>query len=265
MDRRSLLAALGLGMSGLAGCGDAVDSEPAGAQTENSPDRNASVVAEYGIPSTICEEEIKSDHGIPAITDPAFGPDWADITPAPEYRFNDATTLDAEQTVIGLEGPDGARAYPLAVLYTHEIINDTLGRAGGDEYQPVIVTYCPICRSGLVADRRIDGEPTAFFVSGLLWKPERVRQAASERDNRTFGAGRTGGEADMTRGGNLVMYDEATLSYWSQILGEAICGPKVGDELSIVPSTVTTWGEWQTDHPETNVLLPPPHSETVDS
>lgn len=264
MNRRSLLAALGLGTSGLAGCGDAVDSDATGEATANGSDRNASGIAEYGIPSTICEEQIKTDHGIPAITDPAFGPDWADITPAPEYRFNDATALRAEQTIIGLEGPDGARAYPLAVLYSHEIVNDTLGRAGSDEHEPVIVTYCPICRSGLVANRQIDGEATTFRVSGLLWMPERIRQAASERDNRTFGAGREGGEADMTRGGNLVMYDEATLSYWSQILGEAICGPKAGDRLSIVPSTVTTWGEWQTDHPETEVLLPPPRSTTAD-
>jgi hypothetical protein len=67
----------------------------------------------------------------------------------------------------------------------------------------------------------------------------------------------------MTRGGNLVMYDEATRSYWSQILGEAICGPKTGERLSIVPSTVATWGDWQADNPDTEVLLPPPHSETA--
>lgn len=265
MNRRSLLTVLGLGMCGLAGCGDVVGDDTTGEPAGNSSGRNASTIAEYGIPSTICEEQIKPDHGISAITGPAFGPDWRDITPAPEYRFNDTTTLSAEQTIIGIKGPDGARAYPLAVLYSHEIINDVLGQAGGDEHEPVIVTYCPICRSGLVANRQIDGEATILRVSGLLWMPERIWQAVSEQDNRTFGAGREGGEADMTRGGNLVMYDEATLTYWSQILGEAICGPKAGDQLSIVPSTVTTWGEWQTDHPETKVLLPPPHSETVDS
>ncbi|OYR41108.1 hypothetical protein DJ82_06260 [Halorubrum sp. Ib24] len=265
MDRRSLLSALGLGMSGFAGCGGAVDSEQSETPTDDGPDRNESAMAEYGIPSTICEEEIRADPGIAAITDPAFGPDWDEITPAPEYRFDDATTLSAEQTVIGLEGPDGTRAYPLAVLYIHEIVNDAFGRTDSGERRPVIVTYCPICRSGLVADRRLDGEPTTFLVSGLLWQPESIRQAASERDNRTFGAGRTGGETDLARGGNLVMYDEATLSYWSQILGEAICGPEAGDRLPIVPSTVTTWGEWRSEHPGTVVLLPPPHSETVDS
>jgi hypothetical protein len=60
------------------------------------------------------------------------------------------------------------------------------------------------------------------------------------------------------------MYDRATGSYWSQILATAICGPMTDTELAIVPSTVATWAEWRDEFPETDVLLPPPHSETVD-
>ena len=56
------------------------------------------------------------------------------------------------------------------------------------------------------------------------------------------------------------MYDELTGSFWSQGIGRAICGPAAGTDLEIVPSTVTTWGEWRADHPEGEVLLPPPHS-----
>jgi hypothetical protein len=35
-------------------------------------------------------------------------------------------------------------------------------------------------------------------------------------------------------------------------------------ELSVVPSTVATWAEWRASHPDTDVLLPPPRSGTVD-
>lgn len=262
MDRRTLLTGLGLGLSGLAGCAGQFDfgREPG---TDSGAARSTVSIAESGIPPNICEEEIREDHGIPAITDPAFGPDWSGSSPAAIYRVGEAETLVDDQTVIGIETTEGTRAYPLSVLFSHEIVNDTFGRTDSGEPQPLLVTYCPICRSGLVADRRIEGAPTTFFVSGLLWQPERIRQAASENANRSFGAGQTGGETDMTRGGNLVMYDEATRSYWSQILGEAICGPKTGERLSIVPSTVATWGDWQADNPDTEVLLPPPHSETA--
>jgi hypothetical protein len=60
--------------------------------------------------------------------------------------------------------------------------------------------------------------------------------------------------------GNLVMVDDATGSYWSQLLARAICGPRAGDSLRIRPSTLTTWGKWRATHPETELLLPPPYS-----
>jgi hypothetical protein len=56
------------------------------------------------------------------------------------------------------------------------------------------------------------------------------------------------------------MYDELTESFWSQAMGRAICGPLTGTQLSIVPSVLTAWRDWRTEHPDTQVLLPPPHS-----
>jgi len=64
--------------------------------------------------------------------------------------------------------------------------------------------------------------------------------------------------------GDLVMYDGRTGSYWSQLLAQAICGPQRKRRLSIRPSTVTTLGEWRGEHPDTDVLLPPPASTLVD-
>jgi hypothetical protein len=85
----------------------------------------------------------------------------------------------------------------------------------------------------VTARRVVDGEPTVFGVSGLLWNSA------------------------------LVMYDQATESLWSQILGAAIRGSRTGTQLELVPSSFTTWGAWRQEHPDTSVLLPPPESWTV--
>ncbi|MEF8808338.1 DUF3179 domain-containing protein [Natronomonas sp.] len=140
----------------------------------------------------------------------------------------DDPTLPADAAVIGVERAGEARAYPLRILDWHEIVNDSLGGA-------IAVTYCVLCGSSVVVERLVDGEPTIFGVSGQLWRND------------------------------LVMYDRATDSRWSQILATAIRGPRTGDQLTIIPSTLTTWGEWREARPETQVLLPPPRSGTVGS
>jgi hypothetical protein len=297
VNRRELLAALGAGTL-LSGCltagspeGGSSDGGSPGAErtasgTDASPDTAETVatptpgttnaaaevgLAEFGIPSDVCTEPIAPESGIYAITDPAFGPDWSGVGVDGPYRHNPGRAgLVDEQTVIGLTADGEARAYPLTVLTTHEVVNDTLGggatddTAAGTSGEPVLVTYCPICRSGMVARRRVAGDPTLFAVTGLLWKPERVQSVASEDRNRTFGAPATGGqEVPVRHNGNLVLYDAATGSYWSQILARAICGPRTGTELAVRPSTVATWREWRDRYPDTEVLLPPPHSGTV--
>ncbi|ERH11667.1 MAG: protein of unknown function (DUF3179), partial [halophilic archaeon J07HB67] len=105
-------------------------------------------------------------------------------------------------------------------------VNDEFG-------EPLLVTFCPLCDSGVTAVRTVAGEPTRFGVSGLLWNSD------------------------------LVMYDAATDSLWSQIAGTAIRGSRTGHRLALVPSEITTLGDWRAAHPDTQVLLPPPASETV--
>lgn len=136
------------------------------------------------------------------------------------------TTLPDDAAVIGVERDGLARAYPLRVLDWHEIVNDEF--AG-----PLGVSYCPLCGSSVTFERYVDGRATTFGVSGKLWRDD------------------------------LVMYDVATESLWSQILATAIRGPRTGERLSLVPSTLTTWGDWRAAHPETGVLLPPPRSGTI--
>lgn len=52
----------------------------------------------------------------------------------------------------------------------------------------------------------------------------------------------------------LTMFDHATGSVWSQISGEALLGPRAGERLELLPSTLTDWGTWRREHPETLAL-----------
>jgi len=249
--RRALLRATATAtatVGALAGCLGAPTADEADAEREPTATPDPGSLASYGVPRTICEEEIRPDPNIPAIVDPTFAADWSGVD------TRDYGPLDPETPVVGVERDGQARAYPVPVLTRHEIVNDTLGG-------PLLVTFCPLCNSGLVAERRVDGEETTFHVSGLLWKAPRVQSAAAAERGDVFGVNGIDPDAEVRSSGNLVMYDDLTESYWSQILARAICGSRTEEELTPLPARTTTWGEWRRDH-ETRVLLSPPHSET---
>lgn len=256
MKRRAFLATgLSAGGTATAGCLVGYRGTSPGADQGAEPEQTEFPgIAEYGFPSTICEEELRPD-AIPAIDDPSFAPDWDDVPLPTEYRCDGGLTDD--RVVVGIAREEVARAYPLSVLRRHEVVNDRLD-------VPVLVTYCPICRSGLVARREVDGEAATFGVTGLLWKAPDAFAAASEADGKVFGAGEGDTDTEVFESANLVMYDEPTRSRWSQLLAEAICGPKTGDSLEILPSTLSTWGEGREEYPDTEALLPPPLSRTLD-
>jgi|GEM_PF-2628592 len=131
--------------------------------------------------------------------------------------------LDPDDVVLGYIDADGqAYAYPHKILNFHEIVNDTLAGV------PVLVSYCPLCNSGVVFDRRVDdlrhdGELT-FGNSSALY------------DN------------------DWVMVDRQTSTYWWQVTGRGIVGALAGAELSVLPSVTTTWEQWRLDEPGTRVL-----------
>jgi hypothetical protein len=168
-------------------------------------------VTEAGVRYTVHPSELRQGcpggtDCIPSIDDPRFQPAGA------------ADWLEPSDLVVGVEFDGEARAYPLRILTVHEIVND---RVAG---RPVAVTYCPLCRSGLVFSREVGNATLEFGVSGKL------------------------------HDANLVMYDRETETYWSQLDGNAIVGPQVPRSLRILPSTITTWERWEQGHPETTVL-----------
>jgi hypothetical protein len=147
--------------------------------------------------------------GIPSIDDPQFKP------------AGEITDLGPREPVIRLEVGGEVRGYPLQVLTWHEIVNDTIGGI------PIAVTYCPLCNSAVVFDRRLgDGTAPEFGVSGLL------------------------------RNSDLVMYDRETQSWWQQFTGDAIVGSRTGEQLKMIPSRVEGFAHLVEEHPDAMILVP---------
>jgi len=146
--------------------------------------------------------------GIPSIDDPTF------------VAVADVANLSPTEPVVGLTINGDARAYPLRVLTWHEIVNDEVGGI------PVIVTYCPLCNSAIVYDRRIEGRAVEFGTTGKL------------------------------RNSDLVMYDRETESWWQQFLGEAIVGSRLGMRLKALPARLESWELFKNRHPDGKVLIP---------
>ncbi|MBI3810350.1 MAG: DUF3179 domain-containing protein [Nitrospirae bacterium] len=144
--------------------------------------------------------------GIPALLKPVFVP------------VREANFLKDEERILGLSRGSEAKAYPIKILNWHEIVNDTIGG------KPVVVTYCPLCGTGIGFEASVQGRPHTFGVSGLLYQSD------------------------------LLMYDHQTQSLWSQISMEAVAGPLTGAKLKPVFLTHTTWEEWRGEHPATLVL-----------
>jgi len=231
------------GVATLAGCLSDSDSESNSSQEpESRPEpENVTITQDGGVatgPAAALDLPVEDsqlqrgagEDAIPAIVDPVFRRDWSGLTVEYTDPFNGQQTieprLDPDDTVVGVTRDGEARAYPFRVLNWHEIVNDEFGG-------PLLVTYCPLCRSAVTAARRVDGEATVFGVSGLLYRNA------------------------------LVMYDEATDSLWSQLAARAIQGPMTGESLDLEQTTITTWETWQAEHPGTVVLRPPPESSTV--
>ncbi|MBI5198108.1 MAG: DUF3179 domain-containing protein [Nitrospirae bacterium] len=144
--------------------------------------------------------------GIPALTNPPF------------IKAGQATYLRDEDRVLGLTLGREVRAYPIRILNWHEIVNDSMGD------RAVVVTYCPLCGTGMAFDPVVDGKRLTFGVSGLLYNSD------------------------------VLLYDRQTGSLWSQIKQEAVTGPLMGARLNLLFLLHTTWGEWRAQHPDTLVL-----------
>lgn len=145
--------------------------------------------------------------GIPALFEPRFE------EPSQAQRW-----LKDPEPVISVYIEGKAKAYPLQILIWHEIVNDRIGSV------PVAVTFCPLCYSANVFDRRVDKIEYVFGVSGML------------------------------RYSDMVMYDNLTESLWQQFNGQAIVGDMVPKTLTRIPAQIISFQQFRNTYKSGLVL-----------
>jgi hypothetical protein len=184
------------------------------ASTKNPAQAEERALERFGLQTDTLETIIDLDlivsggpgkDGIPALNSPAFS------------KIEDADFPD-EAPGIFIEFDGERRFYPYAILVWHEIVNDRVGSVD------VAVTFCPLCATGIVFDRRIGDDVLTFGVSGLLFES------------------------------NLLMYDTGTESLWSQAKTEAVVGSYAGTKLNVLPMQLITFRELEEKYPEAEVL-----------
>ena len=104
-------------------------------------------------------------------------------------KASEQQDVEAEDRVLGVVVDGIAKAFPVDILVCHEVINDWT------QSKHMVITYCPLCGSGMAFHAGSDGQ-SVFGVSGLLYNSD------------------------------VLLYDHASESLWSQILGRAVTGPK---------------------------------------
>ncbi|MCK5190294.1 MAG: DUF3179 domain-containing protein [Methylococcales bacterium] len=144
--------------------------------------------------------------GIPSIDQPKF------------VLADKAGYLQDDSPVLGINYQGVTKAYPINILNWHEIVNDQFNQ------QPVVITFCPLCGSGMAFSALINGKAHSFGVSGLLYNSD------------------------------VLLYDRQTQSLWSQLMTQSISGPHKGKRLLSLPVQHTAWLDWKTQYPDTLVL-----------
>ena len=144
--------------------------------------------------------------GIPAIDRPAF------------LGAREVADLRPDDMVLAIVRNGIAKAYPIRILNWHEVVND---RFGADN---IVITFCPLCGSGVAFESKSGGRALRFGVSGLLYNSD------------------------------VLLYDRETQSLWSQIRAQAVSGQMKGAHLAALPVLHTTWADWRARHPNSLVL-----------
>ena len=144
--------------------------------------------------------------GIPSIDNPKF------------ILADKASYLRDHNPVLGMNYKGVTKAYPINILNWHEIVNDLFNE------EPVVITFCPLCGSGMAFSALINGKAHTFGVSGLLYSSD------------------------------VLLFDRQTQSLWSQLMTKSISGPHKGKRFISIPVQHTTWLDWKTRNPETLVL-----------
>ncbi len=131
---------------------------------------------------------------------------------------DNASILQDSDLVLGYKNGNDIRAYQHIILDWHEIINDKIGDVS------MAITYCPLTGTGFGWNRIIKGKETTFGVSGLLYQT------------------------------NLMPFDRATKSNWSQLLNASVNGNLIGEKAEMISLVETDWNTWRTMYPNTKIV-----------
>ena len=146
---------------------------------------------------------------------------------AADQMFRQPTVLDMrssadnkvalDRLVVGVALNGEARAYPLQFIGYHHQVRDSVGG------QPVLVSYCTVCRTGRVFSPIVDGRDETFRLVGM--------------DHF-----------------NAMLEDRTTGSWWRQANGEAITGARKSVALPEISRLQVTLREWLALHPNSLVM-----------
>lgn len=128
-------------------------------------------------------------------------------------------TVEPDRLVVGVSVNGDVRAYPVQFIGYHHQVRDSVGG------QPILVTFCTVCRTGRVFSPVVNGTDEHFRLVGM----------------------------DQF---NAMLEDRTTGSWWRQATGEAVTGERKGSVLREIPSSQVTLAQWLSLHPESKVMQP---------
>ncbi len=131
-----------------------------------------------------------------------------------------ASYLNDDDIIFGIEVNGDARAYPKRILAWHEMFTDVVGGIS------VTGVYCTLCGTVILYNNKHKETTYQLGTSGFLYRS------------------------------NKLMYDKETQSLWNTLWGTPVVGPLVGKDIQLDYMSVvtTTWGEWKLRHENTKVL-----------
>lgn len=141
-----------------------------------------------------------------------------------ELSFLDRASFGENDStlVVVIENDGEAKAYPIRYIVYHHQVRDSLGG------EPVMVTYCSVCRTGRVFSPIVGGKAENFRLVGM--------------DHF-----------------NAMFEDAETGSWWQQATGEAVTGDLKGEKLDEIESIQLTAGAFFRAHPDGEIMAPDPH------
>jgi hypothetical protein len=130
-----------------------------------------------------------------------------------------ANKIPDNKLVIGVVIDSVASAYPIQLIgYHHQVVDNINGN-------PIMVTYCTVCRTGRIYSLMVNGKQETFRLVGM--------------DHF-----------------NAMFEDATTKSWWRQSTGECIAGPLKGYKLKEIESDQLVLSSWARIHPNTKILQP---------